>query len=258
MRVKELLENQVFDLDQSKPSIINWINSALQGRVEIKFNPFYDIISGGNLIKAGSAASSGFSKEFIDKWKAYFSSSAWINDQGSGPWSQYNIGDQFQKKSGDDRTYNFYITVNKDPKNVASFFSKYHTLASALKPISDKYQTPIKFKTHRLLDSFLGHNDSFKVYYYDANLKNEVVGAVNQWISDNGIQTGSRAHQHGVDIKSGGGSFGQIISNQISTEFANLIKQHGNKYTPEQYYEWIKKHLPSMVSRIQPQMKNNS
>jgi hypothetical protein len=256
MRITELLENQNFDLDRSKQSIINWIIAAIKGRVEIKYNPFYDVISGGNLIQAGSAKTAGFSSDFVERWKSYFSSNSWINDGGSGPWAQYNIGDQFQAKSGGDRTYNFYITVNKDPKNVAVFFAKYHTLAAALKPISDKFQTPIKFKTHRLLDSFLGHNDSFKVYYYDADLKNTVVAAVNKWLNDNSIQVGTRVHQHGVDIKSGGGSFGQIISNQVATQFAKMIQQYGTKYTPEQYYEWIKTHLPSMVSRIQPDMKN--
>lgn len=205
---------------------------------------------------AGDAARIGFQDDVKELWRDYFSSPPFIGGAPE-PWSQINMGDQFARATGDDRTLNFYVTVNKDKENILNFFRNIQKLPSYLKPISTQYQTPIKFKTHSRLDSFVGHNDSLKIYYYDPKVKDPVTNAVRKWLSDSGIATGARSHEHGVDLKSGGGSFGQIISNHIYDTFTKLIQTHGDKYTPEQYFAWLKQNFTRLISQVQQKTNEN-
>lgn len=257
MYIRDLLlvEDQRFDFAGNRGAIISLVKVIQNnGTINWQHNPFYELIVGSG--RAGDAESRGLSKEFSSQWRSYFSSVPFNSDGGSSPWSQMDINPEFVRKSGSDRTYNYYITVSKDVKNVQVFYLNYYKLASYLKPVSDQNQSPISYKTHRLLDNFIGHNDSLKVYYYDADLKGAVVDAVNRWLQDSGIKTGSRTHQHGVDIKgSGGGSFGQILSQKITKQFVDLVRKHGDQYSPEQYYQWVVQNLEGMIKRIQPEYK---
>jgi hypothetical protein len=45
-------------------------------------------------------------------------------------------------------------------------------------------------------------------------------------------------------------SFGQILSKAWADQFTALIKKYENKYTDEQYYEWIKKYGPEISKNI--------
>ncbi len=244
-----LNEAQKFDFTSNKQSIMTFIDNVLKNKLNNRqFNPFYALIVGDP--KIGGASKLGLTPEFAAVWKKYFQNPAFIGGAPE-PWSQYDVGDKFPKATGDDRTLNFYITVDKEKNNVAKFINNINKLPSYLKPISDQYKTPIKFKTHSLLDSFIGHNDSLKVYYYDPKAKDSVVNATKQWLSDSSIATGSRSHEHGVDVKSGGGSFGQILSNHVYDSFTELIKNNGNKFTSEQYFTWLEQHLPALIKQVQ-------
>lgn len=241
-------EAQTFDFEGNKQTILKFIDNVLNNRPNNRqYNPFYTLIVGDP--KIGGASKLGLPDQFAASWKKYFQNPAFVGGAPE-PWSQVNIGDKFTKATGDDRTLNFYITVDKEKDNIINFLKNLHKLANYLKPISDQYQTPIKFKTHSLLDSFIGHNDSLKVYYYEPKVKDLVVDATKKWLSDSGISTGSRSHEHGVDVKSGGGSFGQILSNHVYDTFTKLIQTNGTKYTPEQYFEWLKQHLPSLIQQV--------
>ena len=243
-----VFEEQKFDFEKDKNSILSFVKQVLSGSTpQRNHNIFYGIIVGNPVV--GAAANIGITPEILTAWKKYFQSPPFIGGSPE-PWSQFNLGDQFKKATGDDRTLNYYITIAKDKNNIFTFFKNYHKLASYLKPISQQYQTPIKFKTHSLLDSFIGHNDSFKVYYYDPKVKELVINATKKFLQDNNIKTSSRSHEHGVDVKSGGGSFGQILSNHVYDTFTKLIQTHKDKYTPEQYYEWLKKNLPSLIQNV--------
>ena len=245
----QLSEAQTFDFASKKQTILQFINNVLANKPNNRqYNPFYELIVGDP--KAGAANKLGFNVEFVNGWKKYFQNPAFVGGAPE-PWSQFNINDQFAKATGDDRTLNFYITVDKEKNNIAKFLSNINKLPSYLKPISDQYQTPIKFKTHSLLDSFIGHNDSLKVYYYDPKVKDLVVNATKKWLNDAGIVSGSRSHEHGVDVKTGGGSFGQILSNHVYDSFTKLIQSNGNKYTPEQYYQWLEKNLTLLIKQVQ-------
>jgi hypothetical protein len=251
-----IFEQQTFDFDGLKSQLLQWIKDAQTGKVNLDptYNPFYSLVTNSDASgKVDAPAKIGLSPEFVKQWNTYMSSSPFISD--SGPWSQFNIGDRYAKKSGEDRTYNFYITVARDKDNVVNFFRNWNKLAAKLKPISDKYQTPIKYKTHRHLGNFLTHNDSFKVYYYDIDVKDQVVAAVKEWLQDSQIQTTARSHEHGVDSKSGGGSFGQIVAVTVAKQIAELIKNHPQT-SPEQWVEWMKKYVPGMIQKVQPKMVN--
>lgn len=250
MKIRDLLtEEQRFDFDKHRDTILRFVKNTLEGKPNNRqYNPFYELIVAGG--RVGAAEDLGLDSKVTTAWRQYFQSKPFIGGAGE-PWSQINIGDQYAKATGDNRTLNFYVTVSKDRGNILKFFKNYHSLASYLQPISQKYQTPIKFKTHSILDSFIGHNDSFKVYYYDPKVKNEVVGAVKKWLSDSGISTAARSHEHGVDTKTDG-SFGEILSKHVYDEFTKLIKTHGAKVTPEKYFEWLKENLPVLIKQVKP------
>jgi hypothetical protein len=239
-----LNEAQVFNWDKYKQSIVNYITAKLDNKSAI--SPFYSLIV--NHPKVGAANAIGFSDNFQKEWKEHFKFGS------NGVWSQVNINDNYEKKSGADRTYNFYVTVAKDADNIVRFMKGIQKLRGHLTQISNKHKTPIKYKTHSLLDAFVDHNDSLKVYYYDPNLEKDIEDAVNAWMKEIGLKSTPRTHTHGVDIKgANGGSFGQILENVITKKLDDLIATYGKKYTPEQYYHWIKTHMADIIKSVKTQ-----
>jgi len=242
----QLNEDQVFDWNEYRSEIMKYITAKLSNKPSLA-NPFYDLIT--NRPKTGSAQAIGLDNQFAQSWKGYFSQTPFDTD---GVWSQININKQFPRKSGQNVTYNFYITVSKNRDNIAKFINSIPKLYPILKQLSDQKQTPISFKTHRLLDAFVSHNDSLKIFYYDQDLKQDIEAAVKQWLQQTGIKTGARTHMHGIDKKgTDGGSYGQILANVVQKKFDELIATHGSKFTPEQYFEWIHQYLPQIIQSVQ-------
>lgn len=242
-----LTEEQVFNFDTSKTAIITWIDEVLKGNYNAD-DPFYDLIVNTTGVKSsvGSAAKLGLSDEFRKAWSTYFKNSAFDYNPA---WSQYTINSSDENTSSG-RTYNFYVTLEKTKENIGLFINSYSKLANYLKKVSISHKDWIAFKTHVSVDAFIAHNDSLKIYYMKPESKDDVVAAVKEWISAYGIKTTSRTHEHGVDIAGNGdgtGSFGQILASVVRKRVIELIKKHGNAYTSEKYFEWIKQHLPSMI-----------
>lgn len=192
-------------------------------------------------------SSNRFTVDDKNKWKDYFSTKWFDTD---GVWSQRNLNQSIQRKTGKYRTLNYYITIDKNKDNIKLFWNKLSDLDNRLLNLSNAKQTPISYKTHRLLDAFVTHNDSLKIYYYDETLKQDIEKIMNEWVNINKIITRNRTHIHGVDVKDGGGSFGQILSKHIDKSLVDLIGEYGNKYTDEQYFEWIKKYLPNLINQV--------
>ena len=246
-----LKEEQKFNFEEYKKSILNYVEdtkkkSPYSWPIELSF---YQIITGDT--KIGMAAGIGFTKEMEDKWKKIFTSSMFISN---GAWSEIPFNNKLTKKTGLDKTLNFYITVDKTKDNIERFIKAIPDLNKRLKEFSDEKQSPISWKTHTLLDVFVGHNDSLKVFYYDGDLKNDVERIIKEWASQNNIKINPRTHSHGVDIRSTSGgdkeSFGQLIAQEWKKQFNALIEKWGDKYTNEQYYEWIKKYGPEITKKI--------
>jgi len=246
-----LKEEQKFDFEDNKKSILNYINDIKNK------NPyawaiektFYRIITGGGLV--GSADKIGFTKDIKDKWSKIFKSSLFVSN---GVWSEIAFNNQLARKTGLDKTLNFYITIDKTKDNVEKFVKAIPDLNKRIKEFSDKNQSPISWKTHTNLDSFVSHNDSLKVFYYDSDLKDDVERIVKEWTTQNNIKISPRTHSHGVDIRATKGgdkeSFGQLIAQEWKKQFTALIEKYGNKYTDKQYYEWIKKYGPEIIKKI--------
>lgn len=251
-----LFEEQKFDLEKNKQQILRFIKEVLAGgSPNLVYNPFYRVLAAGG--EVGDAEAIGLSKEHNAAWLKYFRSEPFTSN---GPWSQYNINQDFARKSGL-RTYNFYITLTRTAENFLKFFKNYYKLATYLKPISDQSKTSISFKTLCHLDFMVGHNDNLKVFYYDHKLEDDIRKAVALWLHDSDIEVSPRAYEHGVDIKgsadgnqqpgspAGEGSYGQLLSQKISEALIELIKQNGVKYTPEQYFDWVKTHLLTLIKQ---------
>lgn len=240
-----LAEAQVFDWVRFKPAILNYITKKLKGE-GVFGDPFYDLIT--NRPQVGASQRLGFDDKLANAWHDYFS-----KFNSNGVWSQFDINHSLPRKS-QNRTYNYYITVAKERKNIQAFISGIPKLFEILKKLSDAKQTPISFKTHQILDSFIDHNDSLKVYYYDPALQQDIEQAVKEWLTTAGVKAASRTHTHGVDIKDqdgGGSSFGQLLANQVTRQLDAIIAKYGNKYTAEQYYEWINKNMDGIIKSVQ-------
>lgn len=214
------------------------------------------IVNDVSLAKVGSAKNIGLDDNAVNAWKNYFSGK-FFNTGGGGPWSQVDLNSNISRKSGNDRTYNYYITVERDKENVSKFLKSYNDLISKMRELSNAKQTPISFKTHRHLDYFVTHNDSLKIYYYDKDVESDVVATVKKWLSDNRIRTGTRTHEFGVDKTVQGdsskSSYGQILSDHATTVFTNTMKKYGKKFSVDQYVKWLEQHLPTIIKQVKPQ-----
>jgi hypothetical protein len=244
-----LNENQNFNFDSYKGSILAFVKTIKKNDPGVAPWPFaYGLIRGES--KVGGANSLGFTDDQKRKWKDKLTQSPWIT--AGGPWSQINHNSQLKRREGD-KTLNYYITLAKTKENLNKFALSFEVLYTLLQSLSDRTSSPISWKTHNNLDALAGDNDSLKIFYYDRDLKQEVEEAVEEWKAKTGVQTSTRTHYHGVDASPSPGagkkSWGQILADGFEEELTKLVKKHGNQYTDEEYYEWVKKALPLFLSK---------
>lgn len=259
MHFKQFLaEQQTLNFKHFKPQIEKWIesvkNKSTTDRGLIQQAPFYDIIT-NSISKVGDAAALGISPDFQKIWKDTLSKAPWDTD---GVWSQMNFNST-KKKKVDSKTHNFYISVGRSSENdVERFFKALPDLAKQLSSLADSEGIAISFKTHRLLDAFVNHNDSLKVYFYDEAAKEKIAQEVRAWAKAAKITLGARSHEHGTDIESAEGlnrkidtgSHGQRIADKLSLSLLELIRKNGDAYTTEQYYQWIAKYAVSLIKSV--------
>lgn len=244
-----LFESQIFNFHSSKNAIIGIIKKIKKG--EKLLEPDYNIIY--HLLRNPGDKDSHLRLGFIDNdsklWKSYFSNNKVFNS--NGVWSQRdfnsNLKAELKNKSGN-RTYNYYLTVEKTKENILKFWHRLPDLDNRLKELSDTKKTPISYKLHTLLPALINDNDSFKIYYYDYSLKTDIENIVKKWIKDNEIKVSDRTHTHGVDIS--GNSYGEILTKTIVNSLIDIVKKWGNKHTDEQYYEWLEKHTPDIIKSV--------
>jgi len=244
---------QVFDYDTKRSSIIQYIKDVKQDKDPfLPVNLFYGLIRGES--KIDTANKLGFTDEQKQKWKESLKRRPFISD---GVWSQIDYNSQLKfemrKKIGREIDYNYYITLIKEKENIIKFGQSLNDLNQRLHKFSYEIKTPISFKTHTLLDCICGDNDSLKIYYYDLNLKDDIDGIVQEWIKFNDIKIAQRTHTHGVDVRKGNEdkkSWGIIVSTLVDENFRKVIRENGNKYTDEQYFEWFKKWFPNFIQKI--------
>lgn len=255
-----LTETQIFDFDFFKDRIKKFIIYTLDAKqpvsdVAIKKqfqNIFYDIIRNDKGGRLNSSKKLGFTDNDVSSWRKYFSGNGW---DVSGPWSQRNFNAQLTRKSGKDKTYNFYITLDKTKNNIIKFWNSVSNLDKELSLLSNSENSPISYKLHGHLDYLVEDNDSLKIYYYDSNLKSKVENVVKKWASQNNVNISPRSHLHGVDVRfnpnDNKNSFGEIASKKIAEIFFDVIKKHGTKHSEDKYFEWIKKHFSEILSKIE-------
>ena len=244
-----LNENQKFNFDGYKRSILAFIETIKRNEPGVSPWPFaYGLIRGES--KVGAANSLGFTDDQKRRWKDKLTQNPWTTD--GGPWSQINHNPQLKRREGD-KTLNYYITLAKTKENLNKFALSFGDLHTLLQSLSDQTSSPISWKTHNNLDALAGDNDSLKIFYYDRDLKQAVEEAVEEWKAKTGVQTSTRTHSHGVDASPSPGegkkSWGQILADGFEEELTKLVKKHGNQYTDEEYYEWVKKALPLFLSK---------
>ena len=254
-----LNETQKFDFDYFKDRIKKYISYTLDPKQPISEeaiknqfkNTFYSIIRNDTQGRLNAHKKLGFSDSQVNDWKTFFTSDKWIR---SGPWSQRSFNSNLERKSGKDKTYNYYITFDKTKDNILNFFNSIKILDKELRSLSDYEKSPISYKTHSHLDHMVEDNDSLKIFYYDISLKLKIESLVKKWATDNKIIISPRSHTHGVDVRynpnDDKNSFGELVSKEIAELFVKTIKTNGRKYTDDQYFNWIKKHFFDLLSNV--------
>ena len=234
---------QQFNFAQNKAPIVRRITQSLKTGQKVDLeDTIYDTMRNGHGVemvdKLGyTAADKSSYRTFIQNWP-----------YGNTAWAQKNFGETFPIISGG-RTYNYYATLVKDRQNIDKFIRSLPDLDQRLTQLSSQLKQPIRYKINSMLTALASENDNFKLFYYDPAIKPQVTAAVQLWLKDNGIQIGERSHTHGVDIK-GQGSYGKIISQHVNDAIDNIIKQYGDKYTPEQYYTWLATNFNKLISQV--------
>jgi hypothetical protein len=251
-----ILESQVFPFEEYKKEIMGIVSELKKGEpvTLLRKNQIYSLIT-NSTAKVGDSKKVGFTLDDCNKWKSFFKSNYWINN---GVWSQKDLNPQFKRKLGPDKTLNYYVTIVKDRENIIKFGKSLMDLSKRLSDLSNQSKSPISYKTHTILDVFVTHNDSLKIFYYDSDLKDSIERVVNEWIKSNGLKVSDRTHYHGADVRKDGGdkeSWGQILANLVLDELEKVVKQYGNKHTDEQYYEWFKGWMPNLIKKIKIEYK---
>lgn len=229
-----LTENQKFDFDKYKPQLLNYIQRIKTNQpTELQDETlFYNIITNKPMV--GAAKSININPQV---WKNYFSNQPF---NSNGVWSQRDFNAQLKDSTNN---INFYVTVEKSNDNIIKFIQTIRFLDKALEELSNKSQSRISYKTHTILDSFMDHNDSLKVYYNNPRLKSEIQTTVKKWANNNNVILSNRTHEHGLDTDK---SFGERLAKSVNETVTNAIKKY-KSYTDEQVFQWIKTYLPEMV-----------
>ena len=253
-------ENQVLKWEYRKDQLLKHIKSIRTDTNSTAFYPLEDtiyyLLREGDIVTFDAIKQLGFTKAEEDKWQQILHSSLFTVD---GDWSQINFISNSQKTAEKGRTLNYYITVVKTKDNILNFVKSIPDLNKVLKELSDKYKSTVSWKTHNKLYVFLKDNDSLKVFYYDSAMKQDVENTVKDWAKRNNIQLGTRTHSHGFDsstpITVGGktykGSYGQILAKIIADQLTDVIEKNKDKYTDEQYFQWLKTQTPEIIKQIQ-------
>jgi hypothetical protein len=235
---------QQFLFSQFKDEIISGINTALKtGQSPTLKNSIYRVLRRGNTVDNVNALN------YTAAEKAAYNSALAKWPKNNGAWAQKDFGPQRATSQASGRTENYYVTLTKDRANLDKFMKSFPDLDARLAKLSQQTGQPISYKTNSAISSLAGDNDNLKFFYYDPKLKPQVEATVKSWLQANGINTGVRTHAHGVDIK-GVGSYGEIISKHVDDALNNLIKQHGAKYTPEQYYQWLGNNFKTLIGQV--------
>lgn len=122
-------ESQTFNFDKYKREIFRFIDKIKSDEKLSEFdNPFYNIIAGD--VKFTNL----FNDNIKNKWKEYFTSSNFVTD---GVWSQRNFNKNIYRKTGENRTLNYYITIDKDENNILKFWNSLGTLDKMLSDLSN-------------------------------------------------------------------------------------------------------------------------
>jgi hypothetical protein len=236
---------QTFNFAAEKAGMLTRIEQSLKSGqpVDVK-NHVYSILRNSNATGAKMVDNLGYTtaekaayKSALDNWP-----------KNNGAWAQKDFGTRVAGQASD-RTYNYYSTIAKDRANLDKFMKSFPDLDRRLQQLSQQTGQPISYKTNANISALAADNDNLKFFYYNPKLKAQVETTVQQWLQSNGIATGTRTHLHGVDIK-GAGSYGEMITKHVNDALNNTIKQHGTKYTAEQYYTWLGNNFKTLIGQV--------
>ena len=218
-----------------------------------------------------------------DTEKSYYEAINKLKPINDNNWANFipNLSkdDYYFFKGDGNQTYNLYYTFQfADLQDVKKFVN---FITNIIEECLSEYQVCttgvfFQFKTHRYLQSLISHSDTFKVFYYDKELKSQIQNYIQRRISHYGLKKAQRPYFSGKDvkqindalgdffsgkitkqqydaIKNNTGSFGQRLSKNISQYIIKCInntKQKHPNVTAEQIYNGVKKMFYNFVQKF--------
>ena len=161
-----------------------------------------------------------------------------------GEWIGFNFNRRLKSKEkveSGELTYNYYLTFDKSEDNFKTVINSLSDLIGRFYKSCQNGElkdSAISMKFGYNLNHYLEDNDHMKFYWYKKEDESKVEELVNGWLGDSKISTIQRPYSKGVDTGKTS-SWGVKVSDAVNNSFEDLLKKHGDKFTPKQYAEWI-------------------
>ena len=228
-----------FNLNESNyvASITDVIKQYLQGSIQINvvsskaYDFFVQNTEGWNTFNQANKADPKWQqwrKVWADALKQITTtlSASWEYESNPG-WTGWTIKNRNSDKI-DSKTFKRYVSINE--KQIVEFLKGLVPLSKLLIQIPTNSQ--IAFKVSTGFWGFITHRDSLVIHFYDPQIKEQIDQAINQWISQTGLQLKDRskmagASERGVDANK------QSDTQILAQRFARVIEH--NKQTLSQY-----------------------
>lgn len=252
IKFMETTANQQFSFEYIRPQLEKYITAIQQAYktnqvpdsmlVQNLSGAIYDALT--KRIQTGEDAlekrkTDPLYQKYGEAWKK------WLQSAGcniTGTWAQWDIG---KRNKVDNKTYNFYITVDfSKEEGFKKFWAGLPALHAILGQIAKQIGDGISFKTSYPFDALMNHNDTLKVYYSDPKFGIIVKQAVQKWAADNQVPLGKRAYEHGTDTQ--GTSFGDLAAKALSQALLNAIKTTPSA-TSAQWVSWLNTYAPQVI-----------
>ena len=264
--MKHLLKYKLFESQEPfqvndivKKKLITWIEKKMINQdINLVSWVYNNIVRGKQSdvdpkietwIKGINSKWQSFLTSYLDKYKSSDIMETGQDDQSEWFGITYNKKLKTKEvKDGKELTKNYYVSFEKTEENLQKWFNSFASLISDFYKASTEGElknSSVALKCGFRADHFLFDNDHLKFYWYKDEDKSKVVDIVQKWLNKNGIKTQKRAYDFGVDTAQGKdkSSFGIKVSETVCNQLDNLIKTHGNKYSAEQYANYLIKML---------------
>lgn len=220
------------------PRSANWLNTIAAVIYGMITNSPHNPLNSPELYKQWNMHRKEYENN-LDAAAAYYKPA-----KRSDAWIQWDLSPRTQNDTTKNNL-NLYFTFTKTPENILHFTKKLPDIIGNLYNKSKEFNSRISFKTHNHFPTLLHHNDTFKVYFNNPDIKDDLLAYMNKLFNTLGIKTEKRSHTFGQDT--GGQSYGI----RLAVNVENWIKGLDQKgYTPDQIIQVMQQYKDKLFQDI--------